>query len=96
MIVIRHTGIDGVGPYPEIRMRLDVERSCELCLRPFTVSYDFVGDRIPGSRDTLALCLIPCPRCGHANRMHMVPYAGNIVSSRTDLDAEVRPLLKMA
>ena len=63
-------------------MHLEVDRNCELCLRAFTVSYDFVGDRAPSARDTLMQCLIPCPRCGHANRMHMVPYAGNIVCRR--------------
>lgn len=53
-----------------------------MCLRPFTVSYDFVGDRLPSARDTIARTLLPCPRCGHANALHMVPYAGNIVTRR--------------
>jgi hypothetical protein len=77
-------------------MHLEVERACELCLRGFTVSYDFVGERMPCSRDTLAERLIPCPRCGHANRIHMLPYAGNIVSRRTEHALVPTPLLKMA
>ena len=77
-------------------MHLEIERCCELCLRGFTVSYDFVGDRLPSSRDTLVQSLVPCPRCGHANRLHMVPYAGNIVSRRLDPEALPTPLLRMA
>ena len=79
-----------------VPMHLEVERTCELCLRGFTVSYDFVGDRLPSSRDTLAQRLVPCPRCGQANRVYMVPYAGNIVSRRTEREPRPMPLLKMA
>jgi hypothetical protein len=63
-------------------MRLEEDRSCELCLRSFTVSYEFVGERAPSGRDTVSRHLIPCPRCGHANAMYLVPYAGNIMSRR--------------
>ena len=73
-------------------MHVEVERDCELCLRPFKVSYDFVGERAPSARDTLAYCLIPCPRCGHANGLHMVPYAANIISCRPDAVAATRSL----
>jgi hypothetical protein len=55
-------------------------RSCELCLRPFSMDYEFGADRAPSpARDMTILRLIPCPRCGHANQVRMVLYAFNIV-----------------
>ena len=80
--MIARTRLRAAAPYPDFWMHLEVDRTCELCLRPFTVSYDFVGERAPCARDTVARCLVPCPRCGHANSLHMVPYAANIVSQR--------------
>jgi hypothetical protein len=62
--------------YPDVR-----RRSCELCLRDFSLEYEFGADRPPSfARDMVTLRLIPCPRCGHANPVRMVLYAFNIVS----------------
>jgi hypothetical protein len=61
--------------FPEHKMR-----TCELCLRTFSLDYEFAGDRAPSfTRDRVTLRLIPCPRCGHANPVRMVLYAFNIV-----------------
>jgi len=65
-------------------MHLEQERACELCLRVFAIEYEFVGERIPTIRDTMTMLLLPCPRCGHANPVHMIPYAGNIVCRRLE------------
>jgi len=64
-------------------------RSCELCLRTFSLDYEFAGDRAPSfTRDRVTLRLIPCPRCGHANPVCMVLDAFNIVCRAEDRSAD--------
>ena len=65
-------------------MHIEQERACELCLRVFAIEYEFVGERLPTIRDTITMMLLPCPRCGHANPVYMIPYAGNIVCRRIE------------
>ena len=65
-------------------MHIEQERACELCLRVFAIEYEFVGERLPTMRDTIAMLLLPCPRCGHANQVYLIPYAGNIVCRRLE------------
>jgi hypothetical protein len=65
-------------------MHIEQERTCELCLRVFAIEYEFVGERLPTIRDTITMLLLPCPRCGHANQVYLIPYAGNIVCRRIE------------
>jgi hypothetical protein len=71
-------------------MHLEIDRTCELCLRAFIVGYDFVGEHAPSARDTLTQLFIPCPRCGHANRLYMLPWAADIVCRRPEAPAFTR------